>query len=203
LISSHFQSPLKTISSISSPYWIWPESLWKAVFVGHSLGGAVALTLALKYPERVAGLGLLSCGTRLPVASAMLENSANPVTFPLALQFLLDGLFSPHTEARLKERTARLLAATRPAVLHGDLVACNAFDAAKSIGKVCTPTLVLCGTEDWLTPMRFSQALANNIPDAALQTIDGAGHAVMLEQPRRVAALLGVFLLTVPYIPGV
>jgi hypothetical protein len=32
--------------------------------------------------------------------------------------------------------------------------------------------------------------------------VDGAGHAVMLEQPRRVAALLGVFLMTVPYTPG-
>lgn len=178
-------------------------SLWKAVFVGHSLGGAVALTLALKYPERVAGLGLISCGARLPVASILLENSANPATSPLALQFLLDGLFGPHADARLRERTARLLAETRPTVLNGDLVACNAFDAAISLGKVFTPTLVLCGTEDRLTPPRFSQALANNIPAAALQTIDGAGHAVMLEQPRRVAALLNVFLMTIPYTPGV
>jgi pimeloyl-ACP methyl ester carboxylesterase len=177
-------------------------SIWKAVLVGHSMGGAIALSLALEQPERVAGLGLLSCGARLPVAPSLLENSANPATYMLALQFLLNGLFSTHADARLKERTSRLLAATRPAVLHGDLVACNAFDVTKSLEKLNVPTLVLCGTEDRLTPLRFSQDLANHISSAALQTVDGAGHAVMLEQPRRVAALLGVFLMTVPYTPG-
>jgi len=178
-------------------------SLWKAVFIGHSLGSAVALSLALQAPERVAGLGLLSSGARLPVASTLLDNASNPATFPLARQALLDGIFSPQADARLKEQTARLLAETRPTVLHGDLVACNIFDATGSLDELHTPTLILCGTEDRLTPLRYSKTLANHIPGAALQTIDGAGHAVMLEEPRRVAALLSVFLKTIPYTPGI
>lgn len=177
-------------------------SLWKAVFIGHSLGSAVALSLALQAPERVAGLGLLSCGAHLPVASTLLDDASNLSTSHPALQTLLNGLFSTHADARLKERVAHQIAEIRPAVLHGDLIACNKFDVTQSLGDLHVPTLILCGTEDRLIPLRYSKALANHIPDAAMQTIDGAGHAVMLEQPRRVAALLSVFLRTIPYTPG-
>ena len=62
--------------------------------------------------------------------------------------------------------------------------------------------LVICGTDDMLTPRRFSENLAARIPGAALQTIDGAGHLVMLEQPRRIAGLLRLFLTSIPYVPG-
>jgi pimeloyl-ACP methyl ester carboxylesterase len=177
--------------------------LWKAVFIGHSLGGAIALTLALDHTERVAGLGLIACGARVPVPASILENSVNPATVQLACQSLLDGLFGLQVDARLVEQSAKRLAEVRPAVLHGDLLACDAFDVSLSLETIHIPTLVLCGTEDRTTPLQLSKTLANSIPSAALQTVDSAGHAVMLEQPRRVASLLNVFLSTVPYLPGV
>jgi pimeloyl-ACP methyl ester carboxylesterase len=176
--------------------------LWKAVFIGHSLGGAIALTLAIEHTERVAGLGLISCGARLPVFSSLLENASNSATYQLACQSLLDGLFGSQPDARLVEQSAKRLADVRPAVLHGDLVACNAFDLSLSLETICVPTLILCGAEDRVTPLQLSKTLANGIPSAALQTVDGAGHAVMLEQPRRVSSVLSVFLSTVPYAPG-
>lgn len=176
--------------------------IWKAVFIGHSLGGAIALTLAIEHAERVAGLGLLSCGSRLPVSSSLLENASNPATYQLACQSLLDGLFGTQPGARLVEQSAKRLADVRPAVLHGDLVACDAFDVSLSLETIRVPTLILCGAEDRITPPQFSKTLASGIPSAALQTVEGAGHAVMLEQPRRVASVLSVFLSTVPYAPG-
>jgi pimeloyl-ACP methyl ester carboxylesterase len=175
--------------------------LARAVIVGHSLGGAIALTLALDYPDRLTGLGLIATGARLPVASFLLENCANPTTFPQALQAIQAWSFGPQADPHLKEQAARRMAEIRPAVLHGDLKACDAFDVTNRLEKVRTPTLILCGTEDRMTPLQYSKTLANLIPDAALQTIDGAGHMVMLEQPRRVASLLSVFLMTVPYTP--
>jgi pimeloyl-ACP methyl ester carboxylesterase len=85
---------------------------------------------------------------------------------------------------------------------HGDLRAGDQFDVTTRLDAIQTPVLVLCGTNDLLTPRRFSETLAEQIPGAALQTIDDAGHLVMLEQPRRVSALLSVFLTAIPYLPG-
>jgi pimeloyl-ACP methyl ester carboxylesterase len=83
------------------------------------------------------------------------------------------------------------------------LRASDQFDVTANLGAIKVPVLVLCGTDDQLAPRRFSENLAEHIPGAALQTIDGAGHLVMLEQPRRVAGLLSVFLNAIPYVPGI
>ncbi len=176
--------------------------IYKAVFVGHSMGGAIALSLALDHARRTAGLGLVATGARLRVASVILENTARPELFPSVVKTLNEWVFGPHAEPRLKELAARRMAETRPAVLHSDFLACDAFDVMNRLGEIKAPALVLCGTEDKMTPLKYSQTLASLIPRAALQIIDGAGHMVMLEQPRRVATLLGFFLTTVPYTPG-
>ncbi|MBE3040448.1 MAG: alpha/beta fold hydrolase [Chloroflexi bacterium] len=176
--------------------------LSRAVLVGHALGGAIALTLAIDHPECVAGIGLISTGSRLPIASSVLENAANPATFILAVQSLQELMHIPQASKYLKDQTFRHLSSIRPTLFHGDLRACDQFDVTTRLDAIRTPVLVLCGTDDQLTPRRYSESLAGQIHGAALQTIDGAGHLVMLEQPRRVSALLSVFLTAIPYLPG-
>ena len=58
---------------------------------------------------------------------------------------------------------------------------------------------MLCGEEDRLTPLHFSQYLADHIPTAELKTFPGAGHMVMLEKPLAVARALNDFLAAIPY----
>jgi pimeloyl-ACP methyl ester carboxylesterase len=177
--------------------------LYKAVFVGHSMGGGIALDLALDHPERMAGLGLIASNARLRVAQAILDGLANPTTMPAAIQAIVDWSYGLQVDESLKQLAARMLGETRPAVLVGDLVACNNFDVIQRLPEINLPTLIVCGTEDRMTPLRFSEALAVQIPGAALQTIDTAGHMVMLEQPRRVAGILNIFIRSIDYIPGV
>jgi len=174
----------------------------RAVLVGHGLGGAIAQTLASEHPDRIAGLVLIASGARLPIPSAVMENAANPATFPLALQALQAVMFASQAETKVKGATFERLSAVRQTLLFGDLLACDAFDLSDRLAALRTPVLVVCGTEDRLTPLRLSEELAGSIPGAALQTIDGSGHLVMLEQPRRLAGLLTIFLATVPYRPG-
>lgn len=176
--------------------------LWRAVFVGHSMGGAVALTLALEYPERTAGLGLVSSGARLPVPADILENAASSSTFPFAAQDLHTLSCGTHTSPRVAEQNLKRLMSVRPTLLYGDLLTCDRFDETERLASIRTPVLAICGTDDKLTPLRYSATLAAQIPGAALQTVDEAGHLLTLEQPQRLAKILSFFLMTVPYTPG-
>ena len=81
---------------------------------------------------------------------------------------------------------------------HGDLSACDRFDASALVEKIHCPALVMCGVEDQLTPLRSSQFLAGEITKAQLSMIQNAGHMVMLEQPQAAAAALTAFLQGVP-----
>jgi pimeloyl-ACP methyl ester carboxylesterase len=176
--------------------------LSRAVFIGHALGGAVVLTLAINHPERVAGIGLIATGARLPVSPTILDNAANPATFTQAVQSLQEMMNTLGTAKSVKDQAYKQFSLNRPTLLHGDLFASDQFDVNTYLGFIHVPVLVICGTGDQFTPRHFSENLAENIPGAALQTIEGAGHLVMLEQPRRVAGLLSVFHKVIPYFPG-
>ena len=182
--------------------WLLSLNLPRAVFIGHSMGAAIALATALEYPEHVLGLGLLGAGARLPLPESVLSDSINATTFHKAIQAVVSLAFSPATDPRLIELASDRMCETRPSVLHGDFLACAAFDVSEILGEVSQPTLILCGADDKLTPPRFSQLLASLIRDSRLEIISQAGHMVMLEQPQDVAERLGLFLDSIPYIAG-
>ncbi len=176
--------------------------LSRAVFVGHGMGGAISLTLALDYSDRVAGIGLISTGPTLPIPSPVIENAANLSTLPLAIKNFLEILLGSQTPENLKKIVSNRLTETRQTVLLDDLLACDRFNVADRLNAIRVPVLVVCGTGDKLTPLRFSQFLSSKIPGAALQTVEGAGHMLLIEQPGRLAKLINVFMATIPYIPG-
>ncbi len=169
-----------------------------AVVAGHSMGGAVALSLALSRPERVAGLVLVATGARLRVAPEALAAAASPEGLAIAARETADRSFGPAASDGTREARARRIAATPPGLLHGDLAACDAFDVMARLGEIRAPALVVCGTEDRLTPPKYSAFLADRIAGARLVLVPGAGHLVMLEEPRAVAAAIASFVSTSP-----
>ncbi len=176
--------------------------LFRAVFVGHAMGGAIALALALDYPDRVAGIGLISTGPILPIPSSVIENAVNLSTLPLAIKSLQEISLGSQTPENLKGTVFKRLAETRQTLLLDDLLACDRFNVTDRLNAIRTPVLVVCGTDDKLTPLHFSEILSSQIPGAALQTVEGAGHMLVFEQPARLAKLVSVFLSTIPYRPG-
>jgi pimeloyl-ACP methyl ester carboxylesterase len=182
--------------------WLEEVGLYRAVMVGHSLGGAIAIDLALHHTEHVLALGLVGSGARLRVHPTILEGTASSTTFPVAVEKIVSWAFSEGADERLVELAAQRMAETRPTVLHGDFLACEAYDVLDSISTISAPTLVICGQEDELTPLRYSQYLADQIPRARLEVVPEAGHMVMLERPQAVATALGDFLAQIPYQPG-
>ncbi len=182
--------------------WLTALGLHRAVFVGHSMGGAIALDLAIHHPERVLGLGLVSSGPRLVVGPQIVEYAARPATGHKAVEALVGLSFSPAADPRLVELAGQRLNETRPSVLHGDLLACQGFDVTEQVGAVRVPSLVICGADDRITPVRQSQFLAGAISSARLEVVPRAGHMVMLEQPQAVADALTAFISAIPFWPG-
>lgn len=191
-----FQSVVDYAQSIAA--FIRALKLPPVILVGHSMGGAIALMLALRFPKRVRGLALVGSGARLRVSPAILESASNPATFPTAVQTVINLAFGPQAEARLKELAAERMLATRSSVLHGDFLACDAFDVMEKVNRIKAPTLVLCGSEDKMTPVRYSEFFHETIEESQLHIIPGAGHMVMLEEPQAVAQILLDFLNTFP-----
>jgi pimeloyl-ACP methyl ester carboxylesterase len=182
--------------------WMDALKMHKAVFVGHSMGGAIALTLGVQHPERVLGLGLVGTGARLRVAPTILESAAREETFPKLIEIICQWAFSSQADPRLVELAATRMAEIRPSVLHSDFIACDAFNIMDTLEEIKAPGLALCGDNDQLTPPRYSQYLADHIPNAEVQILPSAGHMVMLEKPEEVSEALLDFLSNIPYLPG-
>lgn len=170
-----------------------------AVMVGHSMGSAIALMMALHFPKRTLGLGLVGGGAKLRVAPEILELAANPETYPSVIKVLSDISYSQAADPRLKEMGAKRMAETRQSVLYGDLLACNTFDVMQEVKKINTPTLILCGSEDRMTPLNRSEFLRDQIAGSTYHIIAGAGHMLMLEAPDETSRRLEEFIISIPY----
>jgi pimeloyl-ACP methyl ester carboxylesterase len=163
----------------------------RAVLVGHSMGGGIALDVALRHPDRVAGLGLVATGARLRVAPVILDSIRQAPE--AATQLISDWAFGPEAPPEMVRLGRRQMSQTPADVLHGDFVACDAFDVMARLGEIAAPTFVLCGTQDRLTPPKYATYLRDHIANATLHLVEGAGHMVMIEQPQAVTKPLAAF----------
>ncbi|MFX1581501.1 MAG: alpha/beta fold hydrolase [Promethearchaeota archaeon] len=167
----------------------------RVVPVGHSLGGAITLQLALDFPELLQGLILIGTGAKLGVLPAILQGLKTD--FKTGIDLAIGHLaFAPGADSKLVELSKTECQSCDPDVGYADFVACNQFDIREKVQTIEVPTLVIVGQEDQMTPVKWSQFLADTIPNAELCVIEQAGHLVMLEQPFKVNQAISAFLKT-------
>jgi len=160
--------------------------------VGHSMGGGIALTLALTHPERVTGLGLIATGARMKVHPDLLTQAES---HPEAVAELLSRwLWAESVDEPTRKRSQAQFMSVPPSVSARDYAACDGFDVRARLGDISAPTLILCGTSDLMTPPKYSESLAAGIPNARLHQFEGAGHMLQIERAGEVAAALKLSL---------
>lgn len=165
--------------------------------VGHSMGGAIALDLALRYGDRLGGLILVGTGARLRVMPSLLEGLKED--YGATIDLICRYAYGPLAGEEMVRAGRKEMVAVGPEVLLGDLLACDRFDVMSRLGEVRLPTMVICGEEDQLTPLKYAQFLVDHIPGARLVTIPEAGHMVMLEKPHETTEAIAGFSSEVPF----
>ena len=163
------------------------------VLVGHSLGGAIAQLYGLKYADEVKALLLIGTGARLRVLPSFLEALEGMVTDDVAWQKFVADLYNL-VVPEIRQVVAKARMRIGPAVMLNDLLCCNKFDIMDKVHAIKLPTVVICGSEDELTPVKYAQYLTNNIDGARQVIIDGASHVVFLEKPKEVNQAIEQFL---------
>ena len=165
----------------------------KAHILGISMGGMIAQEIALRYPQRVHGL-VLACthcgGDRAVRPSEEIARVFGEYIFTgsqEAAQNTPKCLFTerilreaPDVVKRYQEVSRRFPPA--PDVMIRQWEAIQGHDTWGNLPRVQAPTLVLSGSDDVLVPPENSRILADRIPNAQLQVIEGGGHQFLVEK---------------------
>ena len=177
------------------------------VLGGLSMGGYVALAFARRHPGRLRALVLADTKAEPDDAQARAGREqmialARDNTARAVIDRMLPRLVGEET-AELRtdvvEEVRAIAAAQRSAGIIGALEALrDRPDATPGLAHVKVPTLVVVGSQDVLTPPAYAEVLADEIPDAMLVEIPGAGHLSNLEQPELFNAALRAFLQELP-----
>ena len=166
------------------------------VLIGNSFGGAIALRTALAHPKKVERLVLIAAG--LPAWDwteemrgyfEAEEQAIESGDLDAATEVNLDFWVKPERHEEVRPQQARALALQtaheEPEVL---------WPQMPSLSSLLMPTLVVVGADDKPDFLAIAEHLAEEIPDADLAVVAGAGHLVGLDQPEELNALLLEFL---------
>jgi len=165
--------------------YIWGKGYQDVVLVGHSLGGAITLCYAVSYPEELKAIVLVGSGARLRVHPQFITELENGIKDKATWAKGIEpryALVDPKVAKWVIEKRIEV----GPAVQLNDMLACDKFDVMERVSQIKLPTIAIVGTDDVMTPVKYSQFLVSKIAGAKLVIIQGATHSVPLEKPAEV-----------------
>ena len=169
--------------------------------MGISMGGMVAQELVIRHPDRVRTL-VLGC--------TYAGGAGQQLTSPEVAQILAEGMQSGDRDTAFRAAwsvnvsesfgadeahytTFRKIADTRPVpvgVIMRQMQAIYGHDTSARLADITAPTLVIHGTADRMLPASNGEAIAQAIPGARYEPLEGVGHMFWVEQPERSAELV-------------
>jgi 3-oxoadipate enol-lactonase len=171
----------------------------RAHLVGISLGGAIAMTMALRHPERVDRLVLMSTAPKLGTVESWQDRARTVESEGCGAiaDAAMDRWFSPHFHAAHPKIVAEFREHFAACDAEGYASCCGAlarFDVREQLGAIEAETLVVHGADDETVSRADAESLASGIDGARLMTVEGARHLVSAEFPDQVNERLIDFL---------
>ena len=168
------------------------------------MGGVIAQELAIRYPERVAKLVLITTytsgdprGIAIFESQALLRRTLDREAYCRATFWSAYSHEDYRRPGFIDEMVRRVAANDlwQPDDAYARHVRAGTnVDTASRLRQIACPTLILAGAEDILTPTRFSRELAENIADNRLVIVEGAGHGMIWSHPESVLSAVRAFL---------
>jgi pimeloyl-ACP methyl ester carboxylesterase len=186
-----------------------PSQGWRpedVIVGGNSIGAGIALQYGLTYPE-APGIISLGGGSRLRVAfqglaarrrqiAAMGTGQAAP-SQGRGAQAPGEGNARVQAPEDVRTRQAEKQAKMGPFPGLNDLLACDRFDITDRVHEIRMPTLIVVGTLDTQTPVKYSEFLHEKIAGSKLIVIEGAGHGTAGERPDIVNPAIAEFMAAI------
>lgn len=195
-LPGHGRSPgpaLDTVDALADTLeqFIESQDLRNVVVAGHSMGGAIALTVASRANPRVSGQIIVASAAKIGVTDEILNGLKTDFekTVDFIVKFSFDRGSSPFFPRKAREYTI----ATGPDATHADFLACSTFDMRNDLAGITLPTLVIAAESDRMIPHKHSAALAGALPNAELATIANSGHYPHLERTTAVEPPMAEF----------
>jgi len=183
------------------------HGLQKAVLVGHSLGGMVALQMWARHPGRVAGLVLAASSPAFGHGSgdfqqAFIAQRLAPLEAGKSMAEVAAGLIptmvAPGYQGPGLAQALACMGSITPSAYKAALGALVRFEQRAALPTITVPTLCVAGEHDRTASPTVVQRMAEKIPNAQYQCLPGAGHLLTFEQPERFADALLPFLRSMP-----
>ena len=167
--------------------------LGSLVVLGHSMGGSVALELALSRPGVVRALVLSNTAARYPESAELLERY-RLVTEGKARRHFDPGAFSKATAKEIVGAGFADSFKTDPRAVYPNLLALRAWEAESRLGDIAAPTLVVVGEDDDAHFLDQSERLERGISGATRVVVERAGHMLPLERADALGGAVADFL---------
>ena len=154
--------------------------IYRAIFVGYSLGGQVALDYSINHPDQCAGLGLIACSSSPNVPARLLELLNDPSAGAAAVELIRSLMFAANTPPLKVKQMEKILFSARHGTTLADWRAFKEFhfpDLAVELHG--TPLWVCSANNDKLIPSRASRMLLRQHVNATCMFIDACGHGIL------------------------
>jgi 3-oxoadipate enol-lactonase len=174
----------------------------EAHFIGQSMGGAIVQQIALKYPENMISMTLISTFSFvdpplrdifLNLEELAIQNGYSDF-FKEAVRLTNTPQFIQDNKTFLEERMKIMEDMSSISSLKESIEACRKVNFINSLPTIMIPTLIMAGADDILTPPHHAREIHKAIPHSQIKILENIGHNLIVELPNEAYQIIKEFL---------